>query len=233
MTRSNRWQLLDQLTADHFSDLPAAIYAELAERLREAIGDRDPAPLHALARQLHDVLNAAAHKVAPEAMAAARRQAEAVPASRDAFALGQLGFAHQLAEGMASKRAEAGFEELLTSPTFLPYVQALQADDMTGVALAEHMSQWPETVSRNLKKLRDMGAVDFRREGTSFINFLTPAARGVIERERGRIPRARLAPSVQAWARNETRDMAEIMRDAPNFAREQEMTKGRDVALAD
>ena len=59
-------------------------------------------------------------------------------------------------------------------------MQALFSEDRTGQALAEITGERAETVSRKLKVLREMGAVDYRRDGTSFYNFLTPAARSAV-----------------------------------------------------
>ena len=47
------------------------------------------------------------------------------------------------------------------------------------LSLAQICGERTETVSRKLKVLRDLGITDFRRDGTSFVNFLTPAAQAV------------------------------------------------------
>lgn len=236
MTNVKRWTHLDSLVADQGPlTLPHAVYTELAERLREAAGDKDPTQIRALAAQLEDLLVQASAVAEPEARRAAWRDAASrSTAIGHAFDLGQISFAHQFAADIAAKRADAGFEQLLASESLAPYVQALWADDLTGVELAEEVGHRPETVSRNLRKLREMGAVDYRREGTRLINFLTPATRDLAEQAGGRMMRTRLSPPVRAWARSEKREMPEFMRVAPTFAHQPEIVvTEKDATFAD
>ena len=51
--------------------------------------------------------------------------------------------------------------------------------ELSGVEIAEQLKKDEAEVSRRLKLLRQMGAVECRREGNKVINFLTPAARAV------------------------------------------------------
>jgi DNA-binding transcriptional ArsR family regulator len=63
---------------------------------------------------------------------------------------------------------------------YKPYIDALASKDLNGKELAETCGEAEETVSRKLKQLRELGITEFRREGTRFYNFLTPAARSVL-----------------------------------------------------
>lgn len=231
MDEKDRWDMLDRLFAERGLALPAEIYAELAERLREAIAARDPALLTALAAQLTDLSAAAANQAAPEALAAA--EGRGIESSAHAFALGQLGFAYQIAAAAAQKRADAGFEATLMKEPFIRYVRAIYAGDLTGTALAEAVDQRAETVSRNLKVLREIGAVDFRREGTNLINFLTPAARHLVAEVEGPILRTNLAPVVRERLADEHRGLRDFMRSTQTFAHEIDAANDtQELALA-
>jgi transcription initiation factor IIE alpha subunit len=59
---------------------------------------------------------------------------------------------------------------------FTPYVEALRYEPLTGTQLAEKLGRRNETVSRVLAELREFGLSDYRRDGTAFVNFLTPLA---------------------------------------------------------
>ena len=74
--------------------------------------------------------------------------------------------------------------------------------------------------SRNLKELRSIGAADFRRDGTSLINFLTPAAKllaGTTDRGRKHI-----AEPVRLWVGEKTHEQDPFMRDVPSFEKAEE-----------
>jgi DNA-binding transcriptional ArsR family regulator len=234
MDIKHRWGLLDRLTADTVFALPQAIYAELAELLRETIQNRDPGGIRALAVQLADILKIATRSASSEAraVAQARDLVDTSPVS-EAFTLGRLGFAYQLAASLADKRTHAAFEETLASATYAPYARALLAEELTGIALAERLGQRVETVSRNLKILRSIGAVDYRRDQTSFVNFLTPAARYLFDHGEETIVRTRLAGPVRAFLRDESGDVPKILRDVQTFSREGDvLAPDREMTIA-
>jgi DNA-binding transcriptional ArsR family regulator len=60
--------------------------------------------------------------------------------------------------------------------------------------LAKQVREADETVSRKLKELRSEGVVEFRREGRSTVNFLTPQAR-IVFAEQCHLSRIKLMPS--------------------------------------
>lgn len=94
------------------------------------------------------------------------------------YYMGQLSFASRFAGMVVQKRECGSFLELFK--TFSNYIDVLSGRECSGVVLAELLNYAPETVSRHLKRLRDAGIVDYRRERTEFINFLTPAARAYL-----------------------------------------------------
>jgi DNA-binding transcriptional ArsR family regulator len=101
---------------------------------------------------------------------------------------------------------------------YAPYVKALARDDHTGTQLAQICGVTTETVSRKLKFLRDLGITDFRREGTSFVNFLTPAAQAVagefIEQQKP----APVAAGLSDILLREQRDLSPLLQKPVNFA---------------
>lgn len=184
----HHWQLLEEVQASlkQPSDLPGGILYAIAERLDEAISAPSRAPLEALEPQLAGLF---AHllKIAPEAaINAVRLAASSGEAEQAAYTLGQISFAQLLAAQARERRVGDDFEQLLRDSRYKTYVDALAIKDYTGVELAEICGERVETVSRKLKQLRELGITEFRREGTSYYNFLTPAARSLMpENEAG------------------------------------------------
>ena len=74
----------------------------------------------------------------------------------------------------------------------------LACGDKTNSELSDEVGERVETVSRKLKKLRDIGAADFRRDGVHVYNFLTPAAKALARatRNKGVLPEPRKTLSV-------------------------------------
>lgn len=94
------------------------------------------------------------------------------------YSMGQLSFASRFVSQVLQRRECKLFSELMM--TFSKYVEILSKGECSGVDLADKLHVAPETVSRNLKRLRDAGIAEFRREGTVLVNFLTPAAKSAV-----------------------------------------------------
>jgi DNA-binding transcriptional ArsR family regulator len=173
----NRWTFLDELreTLEGPEALDDPFFMALAERLEEAVSAPTYEPLDELKSQLSDFVRVLLQRSPGAVRDAIVSRIEGDEAS--AYRLGHVAFAQLFAAQAANRRADDGFVSDLQKDAYASYVQALFAEDRTGQALAEITGERAETVSRKLKVLRDMGAVDYRRDGTSFYNFLTPAAR--------------------------------------------------------
>ena len=123
-------------------------------------------------------------KVAPEEVVDAAFDEEALDGLRSAFMLGQFSFAQLISGLLLSRRIDdSGKEEMLDSVA-RKYLCSLYHADATNTQLAEITGYRVETVSRRLRKLRELGLVDYRREGVSVLNFLTPYARVMLEKDK-------------------------------------------------
>jgi DNA-binding transcriptional ArsR family regulator len=177
----DRFDQLDQLreSLKAPSELREEILWAIAERLEEAVSAPTRAPLETLDEQLIGLFDAMLRTASKAAVEAVRGSAQAGTAETDAYLLGQVSFAQLFAAQAAERRADDRFVETIRSSLYAPYVKALARDDYSGTQLAQICGERTETVSRKLKVLRDLGITDFQREGTSFVNFLTPAAQAV------------------------------------------------------
>lgn len=165
----------------------------IAARLEDALADGRDAPLAELKEQLGVGLRVALAR-APEDVIDAIRAGSADAPYRKAYLLGQVGMAHNLALRASDRRVGEAFTAALTSEGLAPYVAALLEGALTNSQLAERTGERLETVSRKLKRLRDLGAADFRREGQLVHNFLTAPAQAVAKKNARReslLPRPR------------------------------------------
>lgn len=179
---NDRWSLLNDIQErlKSPSDIPPELMFAIAERLEEAISASSNTPLKILRGQLIELLDRLLHTALPETIDAVRGSGSANVAASEAYVLGQVSFAQLLAAQVAERRVDDHFVDTLRGRRFEKYLRALVDSDRTGVELAEITEECAETVSRKLKSLRELGVTDFRRDGTSLFNFLTPTARAVI-----------------------------------------------------
>jgi DNA-binding transcriptional ArsR family regulator len=129
-----------------------------------------------LVKLVHDQLRA----VSPEVRSAIIGMENASPELRQAYVMGQLSLAQSVISSMFSRRADDTFVPTLLQRKYRDILKHLLAKDMTGVDLARLTKSTPETISRKLRLLREMGAADFRKDGTHTVNFLTHVAKAVL-----------------------------------------------------
>ena len=157
--------------------LNATSVSIVADKLEVALSSGNRNDLAKLSEQI-DTLYKFMFRNSPDARSILMQfDASPIP-QRILYSLGQLSFASKLAGQVLHKRESEQFSNLLDIHS--KYIDILINMDCSGVELAERLKLTPETISRNLKKLRDAGIADFRREGTVLINFLTPAARAAL-----------------------------------------------------
>lgn len=174
-----KWVLLDQTMdgAAAASDLPSGLFAAIATRLEDALADGSRETLLLMQEQLGTFLKVYLKRSDKSVVDAIRRTGDVDANAAAAYALGQISFAQLLAAQAGSKRADDQFENVINDNADI--VRVLLEKDRTGLELAEATGLRPETISRKVKLLRENGVTDFYREGTSLMNFLTPAAKAV------------------------------------------------------
>lgn len=106
---------------------------------------------------------------------------DATEASRAAYLMGHISFAQSLVSQNLSHKVCSDFKAAVVHDVNIDYVRALYSRDMTNKELVAVVGKVEESVSRRLKKLREWGITEYRKQGTSVINFLTPAARKIFE----------------------------------------------------
>lgn len=167
-------ECIAQLEAN--GDAPRGWEANLAANVEEALCSH-AGDLRALAQRLVQAVHATLRSSSDAVQAAATRDPAAPEPVKQAFRLGQLGFAQLLISDAAERRAGTEFVGLLSVPKFRRYVEALAAKEMTSSELADAVGEAQESASRKLQQLRSLGITDYRRESKNTFNFLTPAAR--------------------------------------------------------
>lgn len=160
-------------------DLEAGVATLIADGIIEALANGERAALARAQERLEAFYLDRLAKAPREAGQAARGECDASSPASAAFALGQIGMAHAVVAREASRRVDDRFERLLLSRQLERYIRLLLKSERSGRELADALGKDEAEVSRRLKVLRQIGAVECRREGTRVVNFLTAAARTV------------------------------------------------------
>ena len=180
---ATQWTLLTRLLEEgvNAETLPANLESVIVERLDEALAAPGRAELDSLKAALADFFTSLVQRAPSDAAQAVRGDSKASGAATAAFRLGQIAFAQHLAAQTAERRADDRFVQIIEDPSYSAYWPALMSGERTGQELAARVDERPETVSRKLKVLRELGVTDTHRQGVSIYNFLTPAARAALE----------------------------------------------------
>ena len=179
----SEWDFLaevdEELGAEGVHELPHGVSTAVSDGVIAALAGEARSDLeHAQSSLEAFYLNRL--KNAPRAAAiVARGEGEGSSAEAAAFALGQVGLAHAIVSRAASRRVDDRFERRLRSRPLERYVRLLLDAELSGKELADAVKKDEAEISRRLKILRQIGAVECRREGNRIVNFLTPAARMV------------------------------------------------------
>ncbi|MDM0007481.1 helix-turn-helix domain-containing protein [Variovorax sp. J22G73] len=199
-----------------FERMPAyspAVFAGIAEEIEDAITARSRERLDQLQERLGDEFMEMLRAAPDAVVAAVHGTAHPDAPELIAYMLGKISFSQAVVAQAAERRADDCYVDILHANRFKAYVRALEHEDLSGVQLAQATGDRPETVSRKLKELRDAGIVEFRREGTRIINFLTPSAQAAFHSE---MSTAQGALDIVIQKRAEQLDPH--MRQAKNFA---------------
>lgn len=209
---------------DHESQaaMPPVFFSALAAQLIEALSSATASPIESIERDLSQMISRILKKAHPEAIAVIQGRLLEGPVV-DAYSLGQIGFAHQMAANAASSRVDELFLNALKTTKFAVYLEELYKGERTNKELGQISGQTDEHVSRLLKELRQEGITDFRKDGKRVINFLTPVARQLLESRKEQADEIHrmyvdpIAPQVQATLEQVKAKLPPYMRNAPTF----------------
>lgn len=165
---------------DETGQVDKQFFVSLARKLNALLYGAEREAISSLAAQLSVLLKSVFSRQ-PPAVADELKRADTIfsPISA-AFVLGQISFAHQLASDAVNSHCDTEAIALAKNERYQVYIRALSDKQLTGVELAGLISQRPETVSRKLGELRELGFVECRRQGTAFVNFLTPLGHSIL-----------------------------------------------------
>lgn len=199
--------------------LSPAIYDAVIDRLEEALSTDDGDLLREAAAALQFALQTV-FKAAPADVKDAMRGAiSAREPLLTAFWAGQTAFAQALAARALDRRADDRLLNRLTHKSYEGYVRALLHGPRSGDELVQLLGERKETVSRKLKVLAALGAIERRRQGNHVFNALTPTARTYLKsRNIAALAGTRAAALTAAVADAldaRTQDIAEHMRHTP------------------
>jgi len=96
---------------------------------------------------------------------------------KEVYRMGQLDLAQLLAAQSLDRRVSSEFTEALTERANLSYLKALWESPRTNKELSITVGQAEETVSRKLKRLRELGIVYSKKVGTAVMNSITASAK--------------------------------------------------------
>ena len=174
---------------EEFLDAPSeplgmnpAITGVIADYLEEAVLSTSKRKLDQLSKALVSLINDSLRNSPKAVVQAAVNALDAGENERTAYLLGQISFAQLFASQSAHRRVSDDFVVTIKDVAYFSYVTSLYHGDKTNTDLLPYVSDKRiETVSRKLKRLRELGVTDFRREGTHIVNFLTPVAKAVFD----------------------------------------------------
>lgn len=158
-------------------DLKPEHMAVIAGHLEAAVSSHSLQELQVLSDALAKLFNQALRKAPADSITAVRNSPTADLAHRSSYMLGQISFAQLLASKVLISRPSDEFDTVLYDAAYVGYIYKLSEASRTNTALSEMLGERVETVSRKIKKLRELGITDFRKDGVHVINFLTPAAK--------------------------------------------------------
>ncbi|MGX5218518.1 helix-turn-helix domain-containing protein [Pseudomonas segetis] len=203
---------LDKLLAN--VEAPSMLKAEhmsaLATQIESAISAPTQLKLQFMSSRLIILFNKLLKTVPAETLSAIRNSQNLDPLSRTAYMMGQLSFAQVLVSKTLSARPEDGFFETMYDKSYIKYIAGLVSGPLSNTELSEISGERVETVSRKIKKLRQLGICDFRREGVSVLNFLTPPAKFSIDH-------TRLPKEAASEPEPKSLDLSSLMNGVPEY----------------
>lgn len=157
------------------------ISAIMADYVEAALASSSSERSRELERALVQLFHSSLKRCPDDVVWAIQGFEDAAMDTRAAYLMGQISLAQSLVSQNLSHKQCCDFERAVVHDLNLAYVRALYREDLSNKELVKIVGKVEESVSRRLKKLREWGITDSRKNGTSVINFLTPAAKKVFE----------------------------------------------------
>lgn len=115
---------------------------------------------------------------------------------RASYMLGQISFAQLMASSALEHKVSKKFLDAMADSVNFKYLAELASGERTNIQLSESVGQTVENVSRRLKRLRELGITDFRRNGVSVLNFMTPPAMSLFLDKHPKVTAKKVSPTV-------------------------------------
>lgn len=178
--------------------LSAEIGPVIADFLESAMLSPTKDGLEQISDELVTLFEMALDRAPSSSVDAVLNDASNETSDRASYILGQLSFAQLLASSALEHKVSKSFMDAMADSVNIRYLSELAENEQTNLQLSSSVGQTVENVSRRLRKLRELGITDFRRNGVSVLNFMTPAARSIFEQMRPQaMPKKVTAAAVQ------------------------------------
>lgn len=178
INKKSNWRALavayEQLAGGGIESVSDAVFAAIADRLREAIESSEYENVKSATFILDEFYRDLAAAAPVNVRNASRGKGDSELLS--AYALGKAAFAQLVAARVASTRVDARFIEHLTDRRYLNVLKALGRSSLSVGDITDRVEERIETVSRKLGALRMQGIVTSRKQGNVVVNSLSPAA---------------------------------------------------------
>lgn len=197
-------------------DLPEGFVNVIASRVDDLLTNATQRPLEQFEEQISLSISNL-FRSAPDNLRLDIQSKSAESSIYQGYLLGQLSFAQLLVSQAARKRVDDEFLQAFDNSQYEQYLASLFDGELSGVELASAVHEAVETVSRKLSKLRDLGIVECRRDGTRLKNFLSPAAREVLSEKIEASVKLRPEPRISEHLSKYKQNLPSQFSSAPYF----------------
>lgn len=155
--------------------------ATIADFVEEALLSTSRTRSGEIQDALVDIYYEALRRSSEPVAAVAHGENEKATELHEAFILGQISLAQLITSQHYDHKACDVLLGVMQDDANAVFIKALYLSACNNKGLAARVNQTEENVSRRLKRLREYGITSSRKLGTSVENFLTAAARSLIE----------------------------------------------------
>jgi DNA-binding transcriptional ArsR family regulator len=207
-----------QAHIDENSTVSERVIAALAQEMLDAATGSAKNNLQALDEQLAEKVRLLVAKVPNEVFEQSEFSPEAAKNYSSVRTLGMLELAHTIIARANGSLVDEEFIQLCKQDQL---VGILSTRSSSNIELAKLSGLQPETVSRTLKRLTQLGITDYRQKGRVRINFLTPAAKQICMKVHEETYESAKPREVLAYLNQYKSAAAKNMLEKPSFAPQQ------------